>query len=160
MSSTEDLLAQRGEVYGDAVETHGRIAEVWSGILGKHISAHDVALCMVGLKLVRAQITPHHTDSHADAKGYAAIANAIVDSWVEPASSDLKANLEEEFANKWRTDPGLSGEDIKHVTENTIKLYSERLTDLLDKIQDHFANPWYATSDTSGEGGGPDDCNT
>ena len=85
MSSTEDLLAQRGEVYGDAVETHGRIAEVWSGILGKHISAHDVALCMVGLKLVRAQITPHHTDSHADAKGYAAIANAIVNSWVNPS---------------------------------------------------------------------------
>lgn len=75
--STEALLAQRGSVYGDAVTTHARIAEVWSGIIGIEVTAFQVALCMVGLKLVRASNNPGHGDSLDDAKGYTVIAERI-----------------------------------------------------------------------------------
>lgn len=86
-SDTEALLAQRGEIYGDAVETHNRIALMWSGILNTDVSALDVALCMAALKLVRAECSPQHKDNYDDAHGYVAIAEMIVDSDVvgEPA---------------------------------------------------------------------------
>src|SRR5262245_18405461 len=72
-SSTELLLEERAAKWGDPVTTHARIAEVWSGILGYPVTAHDVALCMNGLKLVRAQLNPDDPDSLDDAKGYASI---------------------------------------------------------------------------------------
>ena len=75
------VLAERGQVYGDATVSHGRIAQVWSGILGTEVSAHQVALCMVGLKLVRADGAPGHEDSYLDGKGYLTIAEGIAGSW-------------------------------------------------------------------------------
>ena len=74
---TEALLAERGQVYGDAVRTHARIAQVWSGILDTEVTAQQVALCMVGLKLVRASCAPEHEDSYADMHGYTTIAERI-----------------------------------------------------------------------------------
>lgn len=79
--SVEEVLAQRGQVYGDMVETHSRIADVWSGILGHSVSSHQVALCMVGLKLVRASVSPSHKDSYVDAMGYTRIADTIASAW-------------------------------------------------------------------------------
>ena len=79
--STEELLEERGKIYGDATETHARIAEVWSGILNTEVNAIQVALCMAGMKLVRAAVSPDHTDSLEDAKGYATIAEGIAETW-------------------------------------------------------------------------------
>ena len=76
---TAALIEERAKNWGDPVHTHARIAEVWSGILGHHVTAHDVALCMQGLKLVRARINPDDRDSLDDAKGYAHIAQLIVE---------------------------------------------------------------------------------
>lgn len=75
--NTAALLKERGKIYGDAVATHVRIAEVWSGILDKPVTAHEVALCMIGLKLVRSQCSPDHLDSLDDTLGYAEIAKQI-----------------------------------------------------------------------------------
>ena len=77
MSTSEPILVERGKQWGDPVYTHERIARVWSGILNFQVSAHDVALCMVGLKLVRAAVSPAEPDSYTDAKGYADIAMMI-----------------------------------------------------------------------------------
>lgn len=81
--STEELLEERGQVYGDAAATHARIAQVWSGVLGYDVSAHQVALCMAGLKLVRASKAPDHQDSYDDLRGYTAIAEQIKEFWNE-----------------------------------------------------------------------------
>ena len=77
MSTSEPILVERGKQWGDPVYTHERIARVWSGILNFQVSAHDVALCMVALKLVRASVNPTEPDSYTDAKGYADIAMII-----------------------------------------------------------------------------------
>lgn len=74
---TNDILAERKKVYGDPVEMHNRIAGIWSAILKHDVSAHDVALCMVGLKLARAQNDPTHEDSLIDVAGYTEIAQLI-----------------------------------------------------------------------------------
>lgn len=74
-TETEALLAERANDYGDPVDTHVRIAAVWSGILGKEVTPVQVALCMAGLKLVRAAKGPMKKDSYDDAHAYLTIAS-------------------------------------------------------------------------------------
>lgn len=82
---TEALLEERGKQYGDANVQYARVAEVWSGITGHTITAYQAMLCMVGLKLVRAEMNPNHDDSLADAKGYVVLAERLIESWsVQP----------------------------------------------------------------------------
>lgn len=72
-----DLLAQRGQQWGDAIGTHVRIAQVWSGILDHEVQPVQVALMMEGLKLVRASINPSDPDNFNDAQGYSRIGELI-----------------------------------------------------------------------------------
>lgn len=74
------VLTDRAEEYNNISKTeqHIQIAQVWSGIIGHEITAHQVALCMAGTKLVRAAFQPGHEDSYIDAAGYAAIAAEIM----------------------------------------------------------------------------------
>lgn len=81
-----ELLAQRGQQWGGATSTHVRIAQVWSGILDTEVTALQVALCMSGLKLIRAGVNPFEPDSFDDAHGYLRIAQGIVDD--EPQTGD------------------------------------------------------------------------
>ncbi len=71
------LLTQRDNHWGDAVGTHVRIAQVWTGILNHEVQPVQVALMMEGLKLVRASINPADPDSFHDAQGYDRIAELI-----------------------------------------------------------------------------------
>lgn len=73
----DTLLEQRGQSWGSASATHARIAQVWSGILDTEVTAGQVALMMVGLKLVRASVNPDDPDSFDDGHGYLAIAEDI-----------------------------------------------------------------------------------
>jgi len=84
--STEELLEERGKIYGDIVSNHTRIAKVWSGITGKEITPLEVALMMVGLKAVRAGTTPQHSDNYDDMEGYASISRTIA----EAANADTR----------------------------------------------------------------------
>lgn len=68
------ILEERQKDWGNPVDTHRRIARVWSGILNYHITAHQVALMMAGLKLVRADLNPGDADSYVDARAYVRIA--------------------------------------------------------------------------------------
>lgn len=65
--------------YGNVTrhQQHERIAQVWSGILQHEVTGYQVALCMAGMKLIRAENAPAVTDSFVDICGYAAIAGEI-----------------------------------------------------------------------------------
>lgn len=81
LERAEDIvLNQRQKEYSQVSKTemHARIADVWSGILNQPVDAHQVALCMSGLKLVRAASQPGHEDSYIDAVGYVTIAAEIM----------------------------------------------------------------------------------
>ena len=75
----ELVEGQRQEDYGDKITNHQNIANLWSSYLDKKISAHDVAICMLLVKVARLKNKKTH-DCYIDMAGYAAIAGEINDS--------------------------------------------------------------------------------
>jgi hypothetical protein len=67
-----DRALERGLLYGPFSEMLEEIAEVWTVILKRPVTGHEVALCMIGLKIVRAVQSPQYLDSWIDLAGYAA----------------------------------------------------------------------------------------
>lgn len=78
LKSAGDLIdGDRAKDYGDAHEMHRRISVGWTEILGVNVSPHEVALCMVWLKMSRLVESPSHLDSYVDAAAYVALAAEI-----------------------------------------------------------------------------------
>lgn len=69
------VAADRQVEYGDAADTHRRIAAMWNQIVpqGGRWSPVDVTLAMIAVKVVRAAKNPKHADSWIDIVGYARI---------------------------------------------------------------------------------------
>ncbi|QKO02991.1 phosphofructokinase [Gordonia phage TZGordon] len=92
LAKADELVnGDRNKNYGDAKTNHQRIADMWSVILGKPVEAHEVAACMVALKLARLIETPDHLDSWVDMAGYAAIGGEIATE--KPADPDPVATI-------------------------------------------------------------------
>ena len=72
------VTGQRQHDYGDKYQNHENIAKLWSGYLYYKISAHDVAICMLLVKVARLKHRPTQ-DCYIDMAGYAAIAGEIND---------------------------------------------------------------------------------
>lgn len=68
--NVRELIDQRIALYGEPVEGFERVAKVWSGILGFDVSAPQVSLCLIGLKAVRASVSPDYSDNSDDIEGY------------------------------------------------------------------------------------------
>ena len=58
---------ERNSDYGDPVVNHMHIAEIANAILGRDLSAREIALILTSVKLARLAKSPTHIDSHADA---------------------------------------------------------------------------------------------
>lgn len=71
--ATQLITQERAKQYGDAREMFGRIAELWSALIRRDLSAHEVALMLAAMKLARAAYAPMHADSWVDAAGYIAL---------------------------------------------------------------------------------------
>lgn len=79
LTKANDIIAPKGDRgidYGDPTEAYARIANVWTEVLNHEITAHQVALMMIGLKLIRAT-TARGDDTYVDLAGYAALAAEI-----------------------------------------------------------------------------------
>tara|TARA_R110000824_G_scaffold90161_1_gene220459 strand:+ start:155 stop:418 length:264 start_codon:yes stop_codon:yes gene_type:complete len=72
------VMGPRQHDYGDKHENHENIAKLWSSFLDCEVSAHDVAICMLLLKIARIKHKPTE-DCYIDMAGYAAIAGEIND---------------------------------------------------------------------------------
>lgn len=83
LATAEAAIKDREGSYGSPQENFERIAALWNVILaaklGKEheISAADVAMMMVSIKLARLIETPDHFDSAVDLAGYAALLQEI-----------------------------------------------------------------------------------
>lgn len=67
------ISGERAAAYGDAAEDFGRIAAMWSAILGVEVPTEKVAMMMVAVKLSRLSQSPAHRDSWVDVIGYAGL---------------------------------------------------------------------------------------
>lgn len=75
---TADLLeGGRAKDYGSPLESHKRIAAIWSAQLGITVTPRKVAMMMAGLKLARLAESPDHDDSWRDALGYLALGSSF-----------------------------------------------------------------------------------
>jgi hypothetical protein len=63
---------QRNTAYGAPEDNFARIAALWSAHLSVSVTATDVALMMVLLKVARLRHDPGHEDGWVDIAGYAA----------------------------------------------------------------------------------------
>jgi len=81
LQEAEEIInGPRRNSYGPAKESFERIASVWNSVLFKRlkepVTGHDVALCMIGLKLCREANKPHR-DNRVDINGYSDLADQI-----------------------------------------------------------------------------------
>jgi hypothetical protein len=60
---------RQGE-YGHPLDNYNRAAQIWSVILGAEVTAEQVALCMIGMKIAREVHKPK-ADTVVDIIGYA-----------------------------------------------------------------------------------------
>lgn len=84
---SEDILEEalrltsgdRQNAYGPPDQDFARTALIWTAILGKQVSAKEVALCMAGLKISRATWSDKR-DHYVDLAGYARCGYLVVTS--------------------------------------------------------------------------------
>lgn len=70
------IINERAEHYGDPTPNMERTAELWSAYLGVPLTAHDVSICMILVKVSRARVS-YHSDNYEDMIGYAEIARMV-----------------------------------------------------------------------------------
>lgn len=78
LEEAEEIIASRTQGYGTPVESWEHIAELWSVLLGKTITAAEALSCMMALKLLREQHA-HKRDNLVDLCGYAHIKQMLED---------------------------------------------------------------------------------
>lgn len=70
------VSGDRQEAYGHPLDNFTRAAQIWSVILGCDVSAEQVALCMVGMKIAR-EVNQSKPDTVVDGIGYFLTLNMI-----------------------------------------------------------------------------------
>jgi hypothetical protein len=83
MQAAAGLVAERGAVYGTIRNTHQKIANLSMLLTGVPLTAHDILMIMVAVKLSRIAQTPNHLDSYLDALNYLSFAGEIATDAVE-----------------------------------------------------------------------------
>ena len=90
------IHGQRADDYGDAQLSFQRMADLVNPIIkkaGGNLTATDMALVMIQVKIARLQESPDHEDSWVDIAGYAALGAQIAITGSErPPTAPSKPN--------------------------------------------------------------------
>jgi Domain of unknown function (DUF6378) len=65
------LVTRRRREYGEPVDVFEAIAKRWSSVFRTEVSAPQVVIALIDVKLVRLSRNPKHLDSIMDIAGYA-----------------------------------------------------------------------------------------
>jgi len=77
LDKSSALISERGANYGGIEDNFNRIAAVASAMLGKQLSAYDIAIVLTAVKLARMPANPVYSDNYVDAINYIAFAHEL-----------------------------------------------------------------------------------
>lgn len=108
--ANELIGGDRQADYGAKLQNFSQIAMLWQGTLatklapGQKITAEDVALCMIQVKIARLAKNPDHEDSILDVAGYAGCYESLqlerLNDWpLLGATEDARSMKEQNGAN-------------------------------------------------------------
>jgi len=100
LKEAQSLLSQRGNSYGEAQLNFERAATLMSVISGKTVTAYDMSLAMLAIKLSRLAHSPDHHDSWVDGINYMAFCAEFTgrdapDAVLELSLKRVQSNLNE-----------------------------------------------------------------
>jgi hypothetical protein len=72
------LVVRRRREYGEPVDVFEAVAQRWSLVFGTKVTAAQVVIALLDLKLTRLSRDPKHLDSIVDVAGYAAVLREVV----------------------------------------------------------------------------------
>lgn len=98
MISAKEMFSDRGVQYGDMESTLQRQAKIATLILGKSITAYDVAMVMHAVKLGRLEGSRNKADTYIDGVNYLAFAASFATA--DDTMDDDIANIVRRFAPK------------------------------------------------------------
>ena len=87
LSTAKATISQRGQEYGDALPSFVRAANIASAILDRKLTAFDIAVVMMAVKMSRLSHQRGHEDSWVDLAAYVAFAAQFS----APTTSDFDA---------------------------------------------------------------------
>lgn len=110
LTEANAAVNDRHTAYDVPERNFGRIAQVWSVILGKIITAEDVALCMIGLKLCR-ELYSHKRDNLTDIIGYTVCLEELHEGATDAARDEAEDKAlygtRASGGSDWRSSPDL-----------------------------------------------------
>ena len=74
LQTSASVLNDRAAQYGDETACFDRVATIASTILGKNLTAYDISIIMVAMKLGRLREARQKVDTYVDAINYVAFA--------------------------------------------------------------------------------------
>lgn len=72
------LISRRRREYGEPADVFEAVAKRWSLVFGTKVTAAQVVIALLDLKLTRLSRDPKHLDSIVDVAGYAAVLRELV----------------------------------------------------------------------------------
>ena len=74
LTTSIDTIGSRAEEYGDASQSFSRASTIASTMLDKTITAYDVSIVLMAIKMARIAQNKTHMDSYVDLAAYTAFA--------------------------------------------------------------------------------------
>jgi hypothetical protein len=71
------IVTRRRREYGEPGDVFEMVAKRWSLVFGTKVTASQVVIALLDLKLVRLSRDPKHLDSIVDVAGYAAVLREV-----------------------------------------------------------------------------------
>lgn len=77
LTQASNLIGERGADYGGVELNFHNVAEIANIALGRDLTAFDIAIIMVAVKLARVRASPHKADNYLDGVNYLAFAHEL-----------------------------------------------------------------------------------
>lgn len=87
------VTKDRQNTYGTPESNFACIANLWSAYLGVPVTANQVAVMMILLKISRTKTSPSYEDNYVDIAGYAACAAELT----SPVNTDVLFRLSQDL---------------------------------------------------------------